>query len=272
LGLAPHDINEEGRMAEAKESTVQVRDARIFMRRSGAGAPLVFLHGAGGTSGWTPFLAKLADRYDVIAPDLPSFSRSPRPEWLDDMSDMAYFMLDFLAALELKSVHLVGYSIGGWVAQELAIRSTARLASLTLISAAGIRVKGKPAADLFMMDRGQQVRALFADPKLAEQILAAPLTQEQQDEIINNSIAAARLCWQPRFFNPKLATWLHRIDVPTQILWGDSDRLIPPENGPELQRLIPGAKLQVFQKTGHALHIERTEAAVSAINDFIGRR
>lgn len=259
-------------MAEAITSFVQVQDARVFVRRGGTGAPLVFLHGAGGASGWTPFLARLADRYDVIAPDLPSFSQSPRPDWLDDMSDMAYFMLDFLGALDLKGIHLIGYSIGGWVAQEAAIRSTARLASLTLISAAGIRVKGKPAADLFMMDRAQQVRSLFADPKLAEQILATPLTPEQQDEIINNNIAAARLCWQPRFFNPKLAAWLHRIDVPTQILWGDSDRLIPPENGPALQRLIPGAKLHVFEKTGHALHIERTEAAVAAINDFIGNK
>ncbi len=259
-------------MAESKESFIQVRDASVFVRRGGTGAPLLFLHGSGGLSGWPPFLEKLSNRYDVIAPDLPSFGRSPRPDWLDDMADMAYFIADFLAAQKLTGVHVVGYSIGGWLAQEVAIRSTTRLASLTLISSAGIRIKGKPAADLFMMDRGQQVRALFADPKLAEQMLAITLTQEQQDEIIANNVAAARLCWQPRFFNPKLRTWLHRIDIPTQILWGDSDQLIAPEYGPEFQRLIPGSKLTIFEKTGHAVHVERMESAVAAINDFIGSK
>ncbi len=257
-------------MAESQGSFVQVRDVSIFIRRGGAGAPLLFLHGSGGLAGWPAFLSRLADRYDVIAPDLPSFGRSARPEWLDDMSDMAYFMLDFIRVLGLSRVHVVGYSIGGWIAQEVAIRSTARLASLTLISSAGIRIKGQPAADLFMMDRAQQVRALFADQKLAEQVLAVPLTQEQQDEVIANNIAAARLCWQPRFFNPKLSTWLHRIDIPTQILWGDSDQLIAPAYAQEFQRLIPGSKMTMFAKTGHAVHVERTDATIALINDFIG--
>ena len=258
-------------MADCLETTVTVRDARVFMRRGGAGKPLLYLHGAGGLPGWLPFLGRMADRYDVMAPDHPSFGRSPRPEWLDSIADLAYFYLDLLTALDLRGVHIVGHSMGGWIAQEIAIRSTARIASLTLIDAAGIRIKGKPAADIFMMDREQQVRALYANPKLVEQMLTAPLTPEQEALAIDNRVAAARLCWQPRLFNPKLPTWLHRIDVPTHILWGDDDRIIAPEYGPELLGLIPGAKLTMIANCGHSPHVEHAEATVASITDFIGR-
>jgi pimeloyl-ACP methyl ester carboxylesterase len=258
-------------MADCLETTVAVRDAQVFLRRGGAGKPLLYLHGAGGLPGWLPFLGRLADRYDVLAPDHLSFGRSPRPEWLDSIADLAYFYLDFLAALDLRGVHLVGHSMGGWIAQEIAIRSTTRLASLTLIDSAGIRIKGKPAADIFMMDREQQVRALYANPKLVEQVLATPLTAEQENLAIDNRVAAARLCWQPRLFNPKLRTWLHRIDVPTHIIWGDSDRIIAPEYGPELRSLIPGATLTMMAACGHSPQVEHPEATVASITDFIGR-
>lgn len=107
--------------------------------RGGEGAPLVVLHGASGAM-WLPFMDKLMRRFDVIAPEHPGFGESDTPDWLDTIHDIAYFYLDFLAELKLDGVHLVGPSLGGWIAAELAVRSTARLASLTLADAAGLYV------------------------------------------------------------------------------------------------------------------------------------
>ncbi len=102
----------------------------------------MYLHGAGGTSAWLPAFDALSDKLDVIAPDHPTFGLSDEPDWLDDIHDMAYFYLDFIETLGLDGIHLVGQSLGGWIALEMAVRSTRRLASLTLVGSAGYFMSG----------------------------------------------------------------------------------------------------------------------------------
>src|SRR3954447_22516055 len=119
-------------------------------------APVVFLHGAGGHTGWMAFLDELAGRFSVFAPEHPGFGGSDDPPWLDDIADLAYFHLDLLQALGLERVHLIGTSLGGWVAAEMAVRNTARLASLTLVGAVGITTggitaNGETIPDIFRM-------------------------------------------------------------------------------------------------------------------------
>jgi pimeloyl-ACP methyl ester carboxylesterase len=257
-------------MGEDKEQFVTLRGDRVLLRRGGAGEPVLYLHGAGGLPGWLPFLDRLADRYEVLAPDHPSFGRSPTPPWLDHLTDLAYFYLDFLEELAPSGAHVIGHSMGGWLAMEIAIRSTEHLRSLTLIGAAGIRVEGKPPADIFVMNREETARARFADPEFVARELADNPTPEQQDETVVNDVAAARLTWQPRLFNPQLRKWLHRIDVPTHIVWGDRDAIIPPAYAGALAELIPGAKVTVIEKSGHNPQIERLEPTLRAVTAFLG--
>src|SRR6202167_4761506 len=122
-------------MAQPHETMVDCRGCRLLLRRAGAGAPLLFLHGANGFPAWLPFFETLSDRFEVLAPDHPSFGRSTTPAWLDEVGDLAYFYLDLLDTLGLDGFHVVGHSLGGWIALELAIRSTARVKTLTLIDA-----------------------------------------------------------------------------------------------------------------------------------------
>ena len=240
----------------------------MLLRRTGAGEPMLFLHGAGGMPAWLPFFDRLADRFDLLVPDHPSYGRSPTPEWLDDVGDLGYFYLDFLDALELTDVHVIGQSLGGWIALEMAVRNTARIKSLTLMAPAGIRIKGKPAANVMIMDRTQLMTALYADPKLAEQMLALEPTPEQIAEIVNNNVATARLAWQPRLFNPNLRKWLHRIDVPTHIIWGAQDQIIAPDYGPEFTGLIDGAALTMIENAGHIPQVEQLDALMAALDEF----
>src|SRR5258705_363528 len=139
--------------------------------RVGTGRPLLMLHGAGGAGSWLPYMADLAARHDVIVPEHPGFGASDTPDWLDTIPDLANFYLDFLDQFDLKNVDLVGHSLGGWIAAELAARNTRRLASLTLVAAAGIHVKGVEQVDSFLRNDEQRVRDFFPDPPRAEAML-----------------------------------------------------------------------------------------------------
>src|SRR5579864_9052425 len=151
---------------------VTVAGAAVRLFRGGAGEPLVFLHGAGGHTGWMAFLEALSQRFTVFSPEHPGFGQSDDPPWLDEVADLAYFHLDLLEALGLERVHLMGTSLGGWIAAELAVRSTARLASLTLVCAVGITAGGKPIPDIFRMPDDENLRRYYADPERAARRLA----------------------------------------------------------------------------------------------------
>src|SRR5579885_1384538 len=229
--------------------TIAVAGATVRLWRGGRGTPLVFLHGAG---------------------EHPGFGASDDPPWLDGVGDLAYFHLDLLAALGLERVHLMGTSLGGWVAAEMAVRNTARLASLCLVCAVGITAGGRPIPDIFRMPVEENLRRYFADPALAARRLA-DLAKADPEIAARNRATVMRLAYRPRFHNPDLAKWLHRIDVPTLLLWGEKDGLVPPEFGAAYRELIPGSRLVVLPDAGHAPFDEQQAAFLAAFRDFVSR-
>jgi pimeloyl-ACP methyl ester carboxylesterase len=205
----------------------------------------------------------------VFAPEHPGFGQSDDPPWLDEVSDLAYFHLDLLKALGLDRVHLMGTSLGGWVAAEMAVRSTARLSSLTLISAVGITADGETIADIFRMPVEENLRRFYADPDRAARRLG-DLAKIDMDLVAKNRATVMRLAYRPRFHNPDLPKWLHRIDVPTLLLWGAEDGLVPPKFGEAYRTLIPGSRLVVLPEAGHAPFDERKDAFLATFLDFVG--
>jgi pimeloyl-ACP methyl ester carboxylesterase len=259
-------------MTQPTISTPTIHGCRIRLMRGGQGAPLLFLHGAGGAGSWLPFMDRLSQNFDVIVPEHPGFGASDTPDWLDTIADLANFYLEFLDRLDLEGVHLVGSSLGGWIAAELAVRNASRLASLTLVGAAGIHVPGVPQVDTFLSNDEQRVRDLFYDQALADKVIALASTPEAEDVNLKNRTTTARLVWQPRSHDPHLRKWLHRIRVPTLILWGGEDKLFPRDYARAYQELIPGAKAVVLPQCGHLPHIEQADRFVSELEAFIGER
>jgi pimeloyl-ACP methyl ester carboxylesterase len=241
------------------DTYVEVDGCRTHLRRGGKGEPLLFLHGASGAPAIMPFMEKLAQRFEVLVPEHPGWGLSAEPDWLENIHDVAYFYLDFLEQLDLRNVTLVGSSMGGWIAMELAVRDTARLKSLVLVSPAGIAAPGVQPADIFLMPPEELVRNLFVDEKLVQARLAAP---EDVDISLKNRHTTARLAWEPRLHDPFLPKWLHRIDVPVKIIWGKQDRILPVGILDELKRLMPGAKTLVLENCGHLPHAEKVDEFV----------
>jgi pimeloyl-ACP methyl ester carboxylesterase len=256
-------------MADPMPTKISIRGCAIGLLRGGAGRPLLILHGAGGAGQWLPFMADLSARHDVIVPEHPGFGSSDTPDWLDTIPDLASFYLDFLDQLDLSGVDLVGFSLGGWIAAELAVRNTARLNSLTLVGAAGIHVPGVAQIDTFLSNDEQRVRDLFHDPRQAEAMLAQLKRPELEDVGLKNRTTTAKLTWQPRGYDPHLHKWLHRIDVPTLLVWGANDRLYPKDYAFAYQRLIPGSKLAIVPDCGHLPQVEQRVAFVAELNEFL---
>ncbi len=254
-------------MTAAAEQTIAVRGTRIRLMRGGGGPPLIFLHGASGHTGWLPFLDRLSESFDVLAPEHPGFGSSDDPPWLDRPADLAYFYLDLMEALALDRVHLMGTSLGGWIAAELAIRNTGRLASLTLTCAVGIAAGGTTIDDVFRMSPEENARRFYVDPARVAARLAA-LAKADARTLARTRSTVVRLGY-PRFVDPDLGKWLHRIDVPTLLVWGESDGLVPVRFGEAYRAAIPASRLVVIPAAGHAPFEEQAESFLAAYKEFL---
>jgi pimeloyl-ACP methyl ester carboxylesterase len=251
-----------------KQENVDVRGTGITLKRGGEGRKLLYLHGANGAAGVRPFMEMLAKSYEVLVPEHPGFGGSDEPEWLDTIHDLAYFYLDFLEKFDLRGVHLVGSSLGGWLALEIAVRDATRLRALTVVGPLGIYVPNVKRGDIFLWSPEERVRNLFYDQKLADQMLAQPASPAQAELEVKNLYTMARLAWEPRMFDPHLTKWLHRIKVPAQIIWGDSDKVLPVAYAAEFQKLIPGARVDIVKQCGHLPHTEKPEEFARLVKDF----
>jgi len=256
-------------VASPKSETLEILGAKIRLRRAGKGAPMLFLHGAGGVAVWLPLFEKLSESFELLVPDHPGFGASDTPPWLKNIGDAALYYLDLVEALKLDRVHVVGTSLGGWIAAEAAVRNCTPFATMTLVAPAGLRVAGVPAGDPFIWSHEEHVRNLYHDPSFAERALSVPVTPELADLQIKNRFAFARLAWQPRLFNPDLERWLHRIKTPVQLVWGNEDKLLPVAFAQAWLKRLPKARLLPIPQCGHLPHVERADEVASAIRSFI---
>jgi pimeloyl-ACP methyl ester carboxylesterase len=248
---------------------VDVNGVQVVLRRTGKGPPVIFFHGADGYTQWLPFFDALAEQHEILVPEHPGFGASDDPPLIRSVSDMAMFYLDFLETLDLKDVHFVGHSLGGWIAAEILIRDRARAKSLTVMSSAGLRVEGVTSGDIFIWNREELLRNMFHDQAYAEIILALNLTDEQIDVSLKNRFTATKLGWQPRWYNPDLEKWLHRIKLPSLVLWGDDDKVMPPAYAKLWLAALPKARLAMIKDCGHIPQVEKQAEAIAVVRDFL---
>jgi len=259
-----------------QETHVEIGGSKTKLLRGGSGEPLLYLHSAGGETLWLPFHEDLAQHFEVFAPAHPGFDTSDGLDKIDSMEDLVFHYVDFWDAMGWDKVNVVGLSLGGWIGAEFAVRYSNRVKKLVLVDSAGLYVKGAPIHPMWEHAREPEIlrRILFADPEgpLAMTLIMHP--EEMPDEMLIATLkaaeATARVGWNPYLHNPKLRGHLHRIKVPTLVLWGDKDGLIPPAHGKAFADGIPGAKLSVIENCGHMPNIECQEEFVKRVLAFLG--
>jgi pimeloyl-ACP methyl ester carboxylesterase len=254
---------------EGASERLEARAGSVQILRGGDGPPLLFLHAAGGAGTWLPFHGLLARRFEVIAPDHPGFGGSDDMPEVEAIDDLVYHYLDVLDRLGLERVNVVGGSVGGWIAAELAVHSPHRIERLALLGAAGLRVPGNMATDVFLMTPDQVVATLYKHP---EPVLQAMPAEPDVDFILamqRDMAALARYGWTPYLNDPKLERRLHRVAAPTLVLWADDDHVMPIEHGRRYAERIPDATLRVIEDCGHAMYFERPDAFADAVTEFL---
>ena len=258
-------------------------DRRIFAGAEteilikGEGQPLLFLHAGHGFDAEDPLIERLSASYKVIAPSHPGFGASPRPDGVDTVDDIAYRYLDLIEDLGLTDIILVGVSFGGWIAAELATKGSDRIAKLVLIDPVGVKFGDRETRDItdIYATTAQQIPELFfADEAKGMAALNNLDFKDLPEEIAlrfaRNREALTLFGWAPTLYNPKLKGRLHRIKVPTLVLWGDEDRIVPVEYGRSYAAAIPDARIEIVQDAGHYGYLEQPQAFADKITAFLG--
>jgi pimeloyl-ACP methyl ester carboxylesterase len=267
-----------GDLAVTQDYIEQSRDVagtNLQVLRGGSGEPLLVLHGAGGNPGWLGYQRELAKHFTVYAPSHPGYDRSGRLEWISTINDMAHFYRQFIEDLGLAPVHLLGSSMGGWLAAEIAAMCPPYVRSLVLVDAAGIKPEAGEIAEILMVSQETTKKLRFFDPAQVpdyDAVVNRPLSPEEEAAQWRNREMTSRLCWKPYFHNPKLPAYLRGVRVPSLIVWGKQDAIIPVNCGELYQRALVNSTLHVIDRCGHSPALEKPQEFLRAVLEFLSKR
>jgi pimeloyl-ACP methyl ester carboxylesterase len=264
-----------------RDLTVQGRTVQLY--EAGGGDPLLYLHGAADMHGAAAdpfaFHDALADRFRLIAPAHPGCVGTNEDDSLESIDDLVFHTLEVMDELGLESVNVVGNSIGGWLAAEIAARNPERVRKLVLIGATGLFVSGAPTGDLFMAvqprDGGiADLRSmLFSDGEgdLAQTLFPDAHTDKPQGmrryQVFRFS---SRIGFKPPYFyHPKLRDRLHRYKGPALVVWGGKDGFVPVSHAAAYGDALAGGTVDVIDGCGHAVMLEAPDVVANKVTAFL---
>lgn len=247
---------------------VRVGSMELVMLKGGSGAPVLDLHGEVGHPGWTDYHQALSEKFTVYSPQHPGYDESPRPEWASSISDVAHLYLSIVRALNLdSSVSLLGFSMGGWIAAEMAAMSPSSFKGLVLVGAAGVRPRVGEIAEVLMVSPEQAQELSFHDQSLAPDL--TELSPEALEAQWRNREMASRLCWKPYLHNPVLPEYLRLVKIPSLIVWGRQDRFVPIDSAELYHEVLEGSSLHVIDQCGHLPQVEKPREFLDATVEFL---
>jgi pimeloyl-ACP methyl ester carboxylesterase len=248
-----------------------IAGCNLEVLRRGSGAPLVVLHGFQHLDPRLPVIDLLSRNAQLIAPSHPGFGASTRPDDFRTMYDLVHLYLAFLDTLPPGPVTLMGFSFGGWLAAEVAVKAGRRIDKLILVDALGIKVSDRETPDIldiFNRHPNEVKAASWHDPARF-----APDYDALEDEdlilISQNREALCRYGFHPYLYNPQLKRWLQNVRARTLVLWGASDGIVKPSYGEAYARLIPGARFETIANAGHHPEIEQPETLAASVHAFL---
>jgi len=248
-----------------------VNGIELEVLRRGSGRPVLLLHGMDTVSPKARFLDLLGRDAEIIAPSLPGFGNSPRPDDFDTIYDLVHLYLALLDELPYDRVALLGLSFGGWLAAEVAVACSHKIFKLILVDPVGIKIgdrESRDILDVFNVNPAEVRRASWHDPHNAPDYDA--MSDEELVIHARNWEALCLYAWHPYMYNPQLKGWLGRIKVPTLLLWGESDGVVAPDYGRAYAGLIPGARFALIEGAGHHPEREQPERFAASVAAFLG--
>ena len=246
-----------------------------------AAPALLLLHGINNIRPNAPFLEALSEHGEIIAPSNPGFGNSPSPDDFDTIYDLIHVYHSVLDAMSAEKVTLIGFSFGGWIAAEVAVTGHRKVEKLVLVDPFGIKLSGREERDfphLFNTSPAELNRRAWHDPSKCppgsyglgwHAAIGDNMSDEEMVTLARNWDSLCLYAWRPHMYNPQLKNWLHRIQVPTLVLWGASDRIVTREYGHAYCNLIPRAEFAVIDAAGHHPELEQPLAFVDRVTSFL---
>lgn len=254
-----------------KQETISIAGVDLELFTGGSGTPLLFLHSGQGLIPDHRYLALLSKNHRVIAPSHPGFGQSALPDWLDSVDDIAHLYLELMDHLKLDRVAVMGASIGGWIAAEMASKVPERISKLVLVGPIGVKL-GPPdkldLPDIFVIPPDAANKLMFHDPDKFR-LDPAKLTDTQLATAVRNRESLALLVWEPYMHNPKLKHRLHRATMPALFLRGASDGLVSQSYLEGYAKLLPNARTAVIAEAGHGPQVEQPERFADTVLSFL---
>ncbi len=259
------------------DATLETAVGEVELRRGGSGGPVpvVYLHSGQGEGAAMALLEELAERCQVVAPVFPGFGASQGLEFIDDIEDASFHLLDVLDRLEFAQVDLLGLSLGGWMAAELATRWPDRVRRAVLVNAVGLHVDGEPIKEIFGRPLDELAGDLYADPEhpVAQMMRAMAQADLNPGEIpfdlirpvIQALAATAKLGWNPYLHNPKLRGRLGRFRAPAVVVHGRHDGIVPRAHAEAYVAGIPDARIVDLDGAAHMATLERPSEVASLV-------
>lgn len=257
--------------AAGAPAQVTIDGVQIEVTELGEGTPLLFLHGMDGIDPSAPWLQALAASHRVIAPWQPGFGHSERPAEFRSVHDLAYFQLALAEHYDLRDAVLVGASFGGWVAAEVAVRSTARFSRLVLIDPLGIKVGARDErhiTDMHALSQADLAAAMWHDAALGERDYAA-MDDHDLLGLARSRESFTYYGWKPYMNDPGLRRWLRRVEVPALVVRGESDGVLTREYAETFAAELPQGRLETIPDAGHYPHLEQPERFGAVVEAFL---
>jgi pimeloyl-ACP methyl ester carboxylesterase len=254
-------------MAKFERETYNINGVKTVVYSAGHGEPVVFFHGGGTVDGFD-FAEPWTSKFRVIAPYHPGFGESGDDPTLSNMHDYVMHYLELFDVLKLDRFSLVGLSMGGEIAARFATEHGHRIKKLVLIGPQGIIDPQHPVVDLMAVPGDQVLGFLVSNMEVLLKRLPENPGLDFMGERYREATTFARLFWEHPG-DPKFMRYLHRIKVPTMIVWGEEDKLIPVEHTETWKKFIPSAEIKIYKGAGHLVHLEKPEA-VEAVGNFLG--
>jgi pimeloyl-ACP methyl ester carboxylesterase len=259
-------------MTTTADSTIKtinvegVGPVELTVEQRGEGRPYLVLHGGAGPQSVSEFAHILAekDRNRVITPTHPGFGGTPRPEVLDSVPKLARLYRGLLDEFGLEDVTVIGNSVGGWIASELALLGSPRISRMVLLDAVGIEVEGHTVTDVSGLPLPEIQALSFHDPT-PFRVDPAILPDAQKSIMATNAATLAVYAGSQAMADPTLLARLRGVAIPALVLWGESDRIVEPAYGQAYAAAIPGARFEVLAATGHVPQMETPELVIKAI-------
>lgn len=251
------------------EAFVEVAGCQVHLRRGGSGDPVLVLSHDIGNPGWLPFHQRLAEPFDVLAPSHPGYDQSSRPTWMRSIRDVAVAHQWLLADLQLDGVTLVGLGLGGWIAAEMATMAPRGFKRLVLVGAMGIQPPEGEILDQALVSYIQYAQLGFQDQRAFERVYGAEPSTDQLETWDINREMTFRLAWKPYLYSQTLPHLLGGVKIPSLVVWGANDRIVPLSAGERYAEALPNARLSVVEGCGHCVDMERPDELAKLIESFI---